>query len=193
MKIEPATNDALRTHTADLVDRCLEHFPEEAKRLSRLRHQIDTCQEIFHRKTLPGHVTASGIVIRGQRMLMIRHPFLGRWLQPGGHVEPGEAPEQAGTREVLEETGMHCTLHEWHGANCIPIDIDIHVIPANPRKNAPQHLHYDFRYVLNFCTASEQGGDDMHEWEWRLIRDIAEPHLQCLVKKLAHQHLIPCL
>ena len=31
---------------------------------------------------------------------------MGIWLQPGGHIETGEAPEHAAVREVREETGL---------------------------------------------------------------------------------------
>jgi 8-oxo-dGTP diphosphatase len=43
------------------------------------------------------------------RLLLIRRghaPHTGRWTLPGGRVEPGETPEQAIEREVLEETGL---------------------------------------------------------------------------------------
>jgi 8-oxo-dGTP diphosphatase len=43
------------------------------------------------------------------RLLLIRRghpPHEGRWSLPGGRVEPGESPEAAVEREVLEETGL---------------------------------------------------------------------------------------
>jgi 8-oxo-dGTP diphosphatase len=43
------------------------------------------------------------------RLLLIqrgREPARGSWSLPGGRVEPGESPEQAVEREVLEETGL---------------------------------------------------------------------------------------
>ncbi|HKR52249.1 MAG TPA: NUDIX domain-containing protein [Pseudonocardiaceae bacterium] len=37
---------------------------------------------------------------------LIRHPRLGKWMLPGGHVEPDENPAEAALREVAEEAGL---------------------------------------------------------------------------------------
>lgn len=54
-------------------------------------------------------VSAGGIVFRrdGERTfyLLIRDPYR-NWGFPKGHLEEGEAPEQAALREVSEETGL---------------------------------------------------------------------------------------
>jgi len=44
------------------------------------------------------------------RLLMHRHRRLGLWLPGGGHVEPGETPDEAAIREVLEEAGVRVEL-----------------------------------------------------------------------------------
>nr|WP_242001866.1 NUDIX hydrolase [Kribbella steppae] len=54
---------------------------------------------------------------------MVRHERLGvvRWELPGGHVEPGETPAEAATRETFEETGLQVDVthlvaecrHHW--------------------------------------------------------------------------------
>lgn len=54
---------------------------------------------------------ASVALIDRDRVLLIqrnRKPYFGMWSLPGGRVEPGEAPEEAAQREVLEEVGLHC-------------------------------------------------------------------------------------
>ena len=54
------------------------------------------------------HFTASAIVLdEHDRVLLVHHNKVGRWLYPGGHIDPNEDPAQAAQREVLEETGIH--------------------------------------------------------------------------------------
>jgi 8-oxo-dGTP pyrophosphatase MutT (NUDIX family) len=44
------------------------------------------------------------------RVMLHRHPKLDRWLPCGGHVEPGELPDEAAVREVEEESGVRVRL-----------------------------------------------------------------------------------
>ena len=50
------------------------------------------------------------LVVRQGRVLLHWHAKLGRWLPPGGHIEPNELPDEAAVREVLEETGVEIEL-----------------------------------------------------------------------------------
>ena len=59
-------------------------------------------QDPFKRSNKIGHFTASGLVIRDDKVLLILHPYLGRWFQPGGHIDDGESPIDAAIREVYE-------------------------------------------------------------------------------------------
>ena len=45
--------------------------------------------------------------------MLVRHPERG-WEFPGGRVEPGESPEEAMHRELLEETGRRGTVLAWN-------------------------------------------------------------------------------
>lgn len=88
----------------------------------------------------PGHITASAFVLHPSRpeVALIHHRKLSRWLQPGGHVEPGDANMvSASRREVAEETG----LVELDDLGLV--DLDVHVFPE--RASVPRHLHLDVR------------------------------------------------
>ncbi len=55
-------------------------------------------------------LAVSVFVVWRARVLLHKHRKLGLWLPPGGHVETDELPDDAATREVLEETGVRVTL-----------------------------------------------------------------------------------
>jgi 8-oxo-dGTP pyrophosphatase MutT (NUDIX family) len=90
----------------------------------------------------PGHFTASCYIIDGEgRLLLHHHRRLDRWLQMGGHVEPGESAQLAALREGTEESGLSDLALAADGI----FDLDIHGIPA--AKGEPDHDHFDVRFV----------------------------------------------
>ena len=99
----------------------------------------------------PGHITCTGLVLAadGERMLIVHHRRLDRWLLPGGHVEADDAEIwDTARREVVEETGAHLT------PSSAPVlaSLDVHGIPA--RKGEPYHLHHDI--VFHFRADGDQ-------------------------------------
>jgi ADP-ribose pyrophosphatase YjhB (NUDIX family) len=62
---------------------------------------------------LPG--TSVVIVDTAGRVLLLERADTGGWGLPGGFMEPGESFEEAGIREVAEETGLHLTDLELLG------------------------------------------------------------------------------
>lgn len=58
------------------------------------------------------HFCASVFVINPEdhKILLVKHKKFKKWVQPGGHIEHNETPEEAAVREVWEETGVKVKL-----------------------------------------------------------------------------------
>ena len=62
------------------------------------------------------HFCACAYVVNpdNRKILLVKHKEYNKWLQPGGHIENNETPEEAAIREVYEETGIKITLIGEH-------------------------------------------------------------------------------
>jgi len=45
-----------------------------------------------------------------KKILLVKHREFKKWVQPGGHLEHNETPEETAVREVYEETGIKVKL-----------------------------------------------------------------------------------
>ena len=133
-----------------LADSLEEHVPldtEEARDLERIRDFVRRHADPFDRRIAEGHLTGSALVVSagGDRVLLVHHRKLDRWLQPGGHADPGETSgETVALREAREETGIEGLA--LHPEAPRPLDLDVHPIPARPGE--PAHDHLDLRYLV---------------------------------------------
>jgi 8-oxo-dGTP pyrophosphatase MutT (NUDIX family) len=105
------------------------------------------------------HATASVYVLatsrNGRKLALIRHPRFGKWMVPGGHVEPDENPAQTAIREVREETGLEIRLLPPVAAR-LPVEVSDPAVPLPywiveehiPADRDPRpHIHVDHLYV----------------------------------------------
>lgn len=138
-RFEPLDGRQQRSRAETL--RLLDHDPEPLRRW----------------RFAPGHVTASALVLGpSNHVLLVFHPRLRMWLQPGGHVEPtDDSVVAAAAREVFEETGVRVD-------DAVPpalVSVDVHDIPASRRE--PAHRHHDL--MFRFVT-SGGSGETRHPW-----------------------------
>lgn len=163
----------------NLMAAYLDRF-DESERLAVLLRQLSKMDlSICDRKNMVGHLTASALLLDGNKVLLIHHRFLDRWLQPGGHLEPDETPSDGALRELSEETGLkNLALWSWHIKNGLPIDIDSHKIPLNQNKNESEHLHHDFQYVFTFDRANSRDvslqTDEVSDFKWLSLDELRD-------------------
>jgi len=98
------------------------------------------------------HVTASALVVHPPtgEVLLRWHTRMHRWMQVGGHFDPGETdPWEVANREAREETGL-ADLHALRGhEQPIPVaPIQIVIVPVPALSDEAAHEHADIRYVL---------------------------------------------
>jgi 8-oxo-dGTP pyrophosphatase MutT (NUDIX family) len=133
----------------DLLARYRTAWPEEHARADRFAAFAAAHDDCLLRSCVPGHITASAWIVTadGDRCLLTHHRKLGRWLQLGGHVDGESCIELAALREAQEESGMtEFVFAKWAGADLVPLDLDVHPIPA--RGSDPLHEHWDVRFLL---------------------------------------------
>lgn len=190
------------TDIREIVDDYVTVFPEEADKLRLLQERLTddklVDQPFNYRKSFGGHGTAGAIVLSPdlQNVLLIHHRALDKWLQPGGHWDPEEPnPWTAAAREAQEETGIQIArqLHIDPSRPYLPIDIDSHHIPANTKKQEPEHYHHDFRYVFVATTDELKHQDnEVSEAAWVPLRsgDSRLAEVQNSIAKLQRFKLI---
>jgi ADP-ribose pyrophosphatase YjhB (NUDIX family) len=97
---------------------------------------------------------ATVYVLEKQRVLLIFHRKLKKWLPPGGHLDPYEIPSEGACREAKEETGLdieiipqeNVWIDRWNARSFArPYLCLLEEIPAFG--DQPAHQHIDFIYL----------------------------------------------
>ena len=171
----------------NIVARYLEIFPEESNDLTLLQDQIKNKEDLTSRKNFRWHVTASWLVFWPDKkeVYLIHHKALDKYLQPGGHMEPEDQgnPWDTAEREVREEAQLEAQIIAIFGDVNIPLDIDTHLIPANEKKQEPEHFHHDFMYI--FQASSKKTSLQLEEvlgGEWMPVDNLPSRFNEALRK-----------
>jgi 8-oxo-dGTP pyrophosphatase MutT (NUDIX family) len=117
--------------------------------------------------------TVAIFVVHEQKVLLIHHRKLDKWLPLGGHIELDEDPEQAALREAREESGIDVellgerppTTEPGTRALIAPRFLDIHRISATHEhigmiywarpKRGQATLAAEEHHDIRWCSAAE--------------------------------------
>ena len=136
-------------------------WPQELATVARFDAFIDSHPDCFHRSCRVGHITSSAwlVDITGDRVLLVHHRKLERWLQPGGHSDGDPDTLAVALREAREESGLDVrTLDD------AIFDIDVHRIPARSRE--PAHFHFDVRFLIQAEHDRFRVSEESHALAW---------------------------
>ncbi len=117
--------------------------------------------------------TASVFIVREGKVLLHWHQKSKKWLQPGGHIELDEDPNQAAIREAKEETGFDVELigvPRLEG-----VDESDLVAPRflNRHHFNETHEHIDLTYFARVIGGTEmsEGGTEMRWFSRKELED----------------------
>jgi 8-oxo-dGTP pyrophosphatase MutT (NUDIX family) len=127
---------------------------------------------------------AGGVVVRsaldqsGVEVLLVHRPRYDDWTFPKGKCDPGETDPDAAKREVLEETGYHCTL-----------DRELTSISYHDNHGRPKSVRY---WLMAVSAGSFVANDEVDEIEWisplRARDRLTYGHDRVLLTDIGGQH-----
>lgn len=131
--------------------------------LGRLERPFDTSADLTH-------VTSSALVTGPAGIVLLLHKRMRIWLQPGGHLDPGEDLAAAALREATEETGL-VLAHPPGGPSMVHVDV---------HAGGRGHTHLDLRWLLHGqgepCPPAGES-PDVAWFDWSSAALIADPGL----------------
>ena len=111
------------------------------------------------------------VVIKDDQVLLVRRgkpPNVGAWTLPGGAQELGETAEEAGRRELLEETGLE--VGPMHFAATVD----------NIRRDADGRIRFHYTiidFAARFVSGEPVAATDVSEATWARLDALDEYNL----------------
>lgn len=160
----------MQSQLIHLLERHTPYDDTERDHLARTLDFVRRTPLCASRVTPEGHVTASAWLLSPDAgaALLVHHRKLGRWFQPGGHVEDDATIQDAALREAREESGIVDLALLSEGI----FDVDVHLIPA--RKGEPDHWHFDLRFLLQAGKRTFAVGEESIDLAWRELGELGD-------------------
>lgn len=128
----------------------------------------------------------SAFIVHKDKVLLIHHKKLDKWLPIGGHIELDEDPEEALLREVKEESGLTVEI-EGEKPNVVSPDTKfLHRPRFVDISNISQtHKHVHFIYFVKANTNKVNLSVDEHnDIRWFSLKNLKDPKYNLLSSTL---------
>ena len=166
----------------------------ERRSLGAFIEAYDRLDEPLSQESDLVHVTGSALVVGPRGVVLLKHKRLGFWLQPGGHIDPGETPWDAALREAQEETGLDVRFASVPMGS--PDAVDDQGVPpllhVDVHAGGRGHTHLDVRYLLDGGVADpnppEGESQEIGWYDWDAAVEQADPGLEGILRHLQKRH-----
>lgn len=137
----------------------------------------------FDRKNFTAHMTGSAWVLSPdlQSALLTHHMILDKWLQCGGHADGEANILNVALREAQEESG----IEKITPLSSVIFDLDVHPIPANPKRGEPAHFHYDLRYLFRAEETDFIVSSESKDLQWVPLERIFDAGFEASIMRMA--------
>ena len=163
----------------DMLECYRRAFPAEAEVVDRIVALVTEHTDCFERTCRPGHITGAAWILSAdrRRCLLTHHRIANRWLQLGGHADGQTHVEEVALREAREESGMIQFDFVPIGGTLLPLDVDVHDIPARfdaaGRLIEDAHEHHDVRFLLvAHAGQTITVSDESHDVAWFTTEEV---------------------
>ena len=155
----------------DLIKELESYNPEdemEIKDKKKILEFLKTNDNCYSRTNLKGHITACALIMHEDGEVLLNYnKKLKMWLFLGGHSENEKNPLDTAKREVAEEGGI--TEYDDLGGKIL--DVGAHIIPDDPKRNEPEHYHYNINYIFIVKKKDFKISDESIDIRWVSIEE----------------------
>ncbi|MBW6462424.1 MAG: NUDIX domain-containing protein [DPANN group archaeon] len=118
----------------------------------------------------PTKFAATAYIIFKDKVLLINHPKIKRWLPVGGKVDPDETPDQAVLREIKEEVGLDVKIM----ARKEVLSNKVVSYRYAQLEDLGKKFHFDFIYYAKSDTYTLKMDAEISEAKWFTYNDYLE-------------------
>ena len=128
-------------------------------------------------------IVVAGYVVMDDKVLLIDHKKLDKFLPVGGHIEPNETPDNALRRESLEEISQEVSFLQYPESRrgnkneyALPFYVNVHPI-------GDSHEHYCLFYLCSLKSKKIRiNNKELNGYGWFSREELENPRIPDSVK-----------
>jgi ADP-ribose pyrophosphatase YjhB (NUDIX family) len=132
-------------------------------------------------------LVVAGYIVHNNKVLLIHHKKLDKWIPPGGHIDENETPDDALKREMKEELNLEIEILGRNdipgGGNIVkqlsvPFYVNVH--------NVGDHNHCCFFYLCKPKNTEtlEIEKKEVNDYSWFSLEDLEQERVPADVRNI---------